>query len=118
LKNILFFIFILFSSCGQNYNSNSNDEGVYGNIGITPGSNLYNAYVVMQAKCFACHGDQWKDYKTSNDWIEKGLIVSGSTVNSSIYTSLTNNGGSMPKNPYPPLTKAEVETLKTWINSP
>ena len=50
--------------------------------------------------------------------IDRGLIVSGNPTNSSIYTSLTNNGGDMPKNPYPPLTRSEVLTLKTCINSP
>ncbi len=120
-KNNTFFyllVIVILSSCGQDYNSNSNDAEVYSDIGITPGSNLYEAYTLMQTKCFACHGKEWRGLTTSQMWIDKGLIVSGSPTNSSIYTSLTNNGGDMPKNPYPPLTRSEVLTIKNWINNP
>lgn len=116
VSSILFILFFL-ASCGQDYNSNSNDASIYEDSGITPGSNLYNAYSVMKTKCFMCHGD-WKNYKTSQDWIDHGLIVSGAPTNSDIYNSLIQNGGGMPKSPYSPLTSAEVETLRTWINTP
>lgn len=114
----LILLSILLCSCGQSFNSNSNDQATYGNIGISPGSNLYNAYVILQNKCFQCHGDEWKNYKTSQNWIDHGLVVSGSLTNSSLYTSLKNVGGSMPKGSGANLTDSELETIKAFILNP
>jgi hypothetical protein len=88
----LFFLLIL-CSCGQDYNSNYNDRGTYADIGIPPGTPLYDSYLIFRNKCFACH--QWKDYTTSQAWV----------------------GGTMPPDPYSQLTTAELETVRNWINS-
>jgi hypothetical protein len=121
MKKIFFLLTILLlfilSSCGQDYNSNYNDRGTYADIGIPSGTPLYNSYVIMQNKCFSCHGSQWQEYKTSDDWVNAGLIVKGNFNNSQIKLSLKNFGGSMPKDPASPLTNDEVDTLRTWVNS-
>ena len=60
-RNITYLVLIvLLSACGQDYNSNSNDAEVYSDTGITPGSNFYEAYTLMQSKCFSCHGKEWR----------------------------------------------------------
>lgn len=107
----------LLASCGQDYNSNYNDRGTYADIGIPPGDALYQPYVIMQNKCFSCHGSQWKDYITSQQWADAGLITKGNFAASTLKTNLKNFGGTMPPDPYSPLTAAELDTVKNWINS-
>jgi hypothetical protein len=107
----------LISSCVQSYNSNYGDKATYGDIGIDSSTNLYFAYKVIQSKCLPCHST-WKDYKTSQQWIDEGLIVSGSPTSSSIYTNLSNVGGSMPKDPYESLTTEELAYIREWITNP
>lgn len=115
LPIILLSLVSLLSSCGQDYNSNYNDRGTYADIGIAPGSNLYNSYVILQNKCFSCHA--WQDYKTNQAWIDSGRVTRGSFDTSSIKTRLSNFGGDMPPAPTAALTASEVETLRTWINN-
>lgn len=113
----LFFLFFILSSCGQDYNSNYNDRGTYADIGIAPGTPLYNSYRILQNKCFSCHGNAWQDYKTDQAWIDSGKITRGSFDTSEIKTKLVNYGGNMPPPPSAALTAAEIGTLRTWINS-
>ena len=115
LPFILLTLMSILSSCGQDYNSNYNDRGTYADIGIAPGSNLYNSYVILQNKCFSCHS--WQDYKTDQAWIDSGLFTRGSFNTSSLKNRLSNFGGNMPPAPTAALTASEIETLKTWINN-
>ena len=113
----LLYLALLVTSCGQDYNSNYNDRGTYADSGIPSGSPLYNAYVVIQNKCFTCHGSQWQDYKTSQQWIDAGLVIKDNYTNSKIIYRLKNYGGDMHSGPYSQLTSSETDALRTWINS-
>lgn len=112
---LIFPLMLLLSACGQDYNSNYNDRGTYSDIGIPSGTPLYNSYVIIQNKCFSCHA--WQDYKTDQAWIDSGRVIRGSYDTSPLKTRLKNFGGTMPLEPYAPLTTAELETLRTWINA-
>ena len=103
-------------SCGQEYNSNYNDRGTYADIGIPPGSPLYNSYVILQNKCFSCHASPYQDFTTNAAWITSGRVIAGNFNTSPIKLRLKNFGGDMPPAPYAELTAAEIETLKNWIN--
>jgi uncharacterized membrane protein len=114
LRWIYNFVFlILFSSCGQNYNSNYGDLAQYGsNIDTsTPyGAALY----ILVNRCSQCHST-WST-KTSNDWINEGKVNPGDWNSSSLKLSLKNFSGRMPPTPYSQLTSEEVTTLQTWVN--
>ena len=121
MKKILSLIIlsVVLSSCGQDYNSSSNDAGQYAPIeGIDSstagGARLLAAYRVMQSKCFQCHSS-WATYKTNALWVSSGKIVAGNPSASSAYTSLKNNNGNMPPDPYAQLTTEELETVTNWI---
>lgn len=116
----LFSFFSLLTGCGQDFNSNYGDFGQYAPIeGIdssTPeGARLLAAYKVLQAKCFQCHS--WSNYKTSQAWIDAGRVVAGNPSASSIYSTLKNNNGNMPPDPFAPLTSAEIVLFEDWINN-
>ncbi|MBC7537570.1 MAG: hypothetical protein H7281_02020 [Bacteriovorax sp.] len=113
---LLFSLLVFLGSCGQDYNSNYNDRGTYADIGIPPGTPLYNSYKILQNKCFSCHAAKWQDFKTNQAWIDSGEVTKGSFDTSSIKTNLVNFGGSMPLPPNASLTDAEVETLRSWVN--
>ena len=119
-KSFLHFLFSLslmsIVSCGQDYNSNYNDRGTYADIGIPPGTPLYNSYIILQNKCFTCHASPYKDYTSNQAWIDSGLVIAGSFETSPLKLKLKNYGGNMPPEPTSPLTASEIETLKNWIN--
>lgn len=113
---IAFFIAIAVSSCGQDYNSNYNDRGTYADIGIPPGTPLYNSYIILQNKCFSCHASPYKDFTSNQAWIDSGRVIAGNFDNSPIKLRLKNFGSNMPPEPNARLTDAEIETLRNWIN--
>ncbi len=108
---LLIFLLLFLGSCGQDYNSNYNDRGTYADIGIPAGTPLYNAYVLIQNRCFSCHSGAWQDFKTDQAWMDSGLVSKGSFDTSTLRNKLQNYGGNMPR-----LTSSEIDTLKTWIN--
>ena len=123
VKMKIFFILLAFTvlmtSCGQDYNSSSSDAGQYApiegiNSSTAGGARLLAAYRVMQSKCFQCHS-AWSTYKTNALWVSSGKVVAGNTSASSAYTSLKNNNGNMPPDPYAQLTTEELETVTSWI---
>lgn len=110
-----------FVACGQDYNSNSGDEGLgggkppaAGECSEPAGARLCAAFQVMQKSCFGCH-IAWKDYKNDQDWAQSGLISAGNSADSKIVKRLVNNGGDMPLGGGA-IPESEHETLKTWIN--
>lgn len=119
----LFFVslFLFLSSCGQDYNSNSGDQGQYSPNGSidtsTPdGVRLSAAYSILQAKCFQCHSG-WTNYTTSAQWESAGLIAKGSAANSELVRSLKNYGGDMPPDPQSPLSTEQVAVFENWIDN-
>lgn len=79
---------LVLASCGQEYNSNYNDRGTYADIGIPPGTPLYNSYVILQNKCFSCHASPYQDYITDAAWISSGRVIAGSFNTSPIKLKL------------------------------
>lgn len=105
--------------CGQDYNSNTNDQGQYASVTIdssTPdGTRFSSAYKILQSKCMQCH--DWTSYNTSEKWISTGYVSQGNFSDSTIITALKNYGGQMPKDPYTALSDTEVATLREWISN-
>ena len=113
-------LMLLLASCGQSYNSNSGDIAAYEPIeGIdasTPdGARLLVAYKAFQPKCFSCHSG-YADYKTSEQWVNAGLVTPGMPSTSTVYTILKNAGGRMPPDPVAQLTTEEFEAVEAWIS--
>lgn len=122
IKKVLSFtlFLLLFSSCGQDYNSNSGDFGQYAPIeGIdsstADGARLLGAYRIFQAKCFQCH-QEWSGYKTSAQWVSSGKVSAGNASASNVWTILKNNGGNMPPDPIAQLTADEMASVEQWID--
>lgn len=120
-KTFFIFLSLFLISCGQDYNSNSGDEGQYSSNGSidtsTPdGVRLAAVYTILQSKCFQCHSG-WTSYTTSAQWESAGLIVKGSAANSELVRSLKNYGGDMPPDPQSPLTTEQVTVFETWIDN-
>lgn len=115
---IIFFLFFTLFSCGQDFNSNSNDEGQYSTVTIdssTPeGARFSAAYKVIQTQCMGCH--DWASYDTKEKWTE-AYVVAGNYAGSPLISILKNYGGSMPKDPYPALSPADLVVLENWISN-
>ena len=116
--NILFCL-LIFSSCGQNFNSNSNDQGQYATVKIDTsspaGERFAAAYKVIQVNCMACHS--WNSYDTSDKWIQSGYVIQADYSHSLLMTRLKNNGGDMPKSPNGALKTSEITILQDWITN-
>ncbi len=101
--------------CGQDYNSNSNDNAGVMNIDCAIKPELCAAYVAMfKNHCFECHA--WSEYYTDDDWINAGLVIRGSPDTSILVRRLKNAGSDMPRN-YNPLTASEYNAVRTWIQN-
>ena len=109
----------MLSSCGQNYNSNSNDQGQYSTVEIdtstAAGARFAAAYKVIQTDCMACHN--WTSYNTSDKWIQSGYITQGDYSASPLIMRLKNNGGDMPKSPNGALPNSDLVVLNNWISN-
>lgn len=115
-------VLFLLVSCGQGFNSNSFDEQKYRSTldTSTPaGQRFADAYAVIQNNCINCHSgrhDNYSFYKTSDDWINNGLINAGDFENSFIIRRLKNFGGDMPQGGSN-LSDDEIESLQDWIDN-
>lgn len=102
-------------SCGQNYNSNTNDNGGELGIDCATAPALCEAYTAMRDNhCFECHG--WSGYRTDAAWISSGLVSKNDPANSRLITKLKNAGGNMPQN-FSPMTSSEYTAVRTWIQN-
>ena len=123
-SKLIYFLIVMagfFGACGQDYNSNSGDEGLgggkppaAGDCSDAAGARLCAAVQVIQSRCFGCHF-AWKNYKNDQDWTKSGLISAGKSAESKIIKRLVNNGGDMPLGGSA-IPESEHETIKTWIN--
>ena len=117
---------ILFiSSCGQSFNSNTDDYLLlpYSSCANPSNTNLCQANAIIQAKCVGCHTpanyhQSWADYDTDEKWLAApdSLVAKGDPSSSTLITKLKNEGGNMPAGAAP-LTEAEVTILKNWITN-
>lgn len=114
-------ITIVISSCGQTYNSNTEDFNLLPSSFCSNqgNSNLCAANEIIQTKCTNCHTSPihagWAAYDTDAEWTASGRVVAGNPDSSTLITKLKNYGGNMPDQA-PPLTESEVQTLRDWIN--
>lgn len=113
-------LLLLLISCGQDYNSNSFDEEKYNTkIETTSpeGLRFYNAYNVISTKCVSCHTsyhNSYASYKTSQHWLDSGLITANDFDNSFLILKLKNYGGSMPQGGAE-LSSDQITYLRDWI---
>lgn len=116
---LLFFFLLVLGSCGQDFNSNSNDKDQFSNVEIDisspEGRRFSVAYKILQVKCMGCH--DWALFTTSDKWIESGYVVRGNFSGSPLISILKNYGGNMPKDPYPALANSETTDLESWISN-
>lgn len=126
LKRIIIFIFAgsLLGSCGQTFNSNTQDYLLLPSNYCSDQSNtlLCEANEVIQTKCTSCHDnshDTWGAYSTNAAWIKSGLIIAGNPAGSNLVTRLKTYGTgltNMPKDAAA-LTQEEYNKIEAWINS-
>ena len=119
MKNLIIFTFLIFQSCGQSWNSNSNDYLLSGN-GIDPSNTkLLEAFTVINDKCISCHSgyhNSWSELNTDALWISSANIMAGDSLSSPLITRLKNRGGDMPLLS-PMITEQEYAFLTNWIDS-
>jgi len=117
---ILLLITLVLFSCGQDYNSQSNDVGQYSQSPIdrstAEGQRLHLVYRSMQSQCFSCHGS-WSSYITSSQWVNAGLVVRGNPNTSKLVYRLKNMGGNMPPDPSSQISDDDYSAYLNWINN-
>ena len=112
----------LLLSCGQTFNSNTNDKGLVSltacsEAGTPAGDRYCAAESIIQNRCINCHTgyhDQWATYNNDSEWKASGRVVAGSTAGSSLITRLKNQGGNMPADA-PQIPDSEYQTLINWV---
>ena len=122
INNIFFCLLLLLSSCGQTFNSNTNDTGLVAlgacsEAGTTAGDRYCAAEAIIQSRCINCHSgyhDQWSTWKNDAAWKTSGRVVAGSTAGSTLITRLKNQGGNMPADA-PQMADTEYQTLIEWV---
>ena len=76
---------LIFTSCGQVYNSNYWDESIYTSPVTNNGSDFYYAYTVISDNCITCHTTNehafWATLTTSSDWVNSNLVTPGDFEN-------------------------------------
>lgn len=112
---IFYFLIFLFS-CGQNYNSNTNDKETFKEVTISATDPFYKSSIILKNNCFSCHS-AYSEYNTDQQWVDAGLIIKGDFDNSLLKTKLKNYGGNMPLDPASPLSDSDVTELRNWVNS-
>lgn len=125
MKVIINFILFLLISCGQDYNSSTFDQAIYGDQSIdtsTPeGQRFAKAFQIIENKCISCHTSTrhttYAALTTSQKWIDSGNISKGDYNNSLIKVVLKNYpGGDMPQGSSE-LSQSELDTLRDWIDN-
>ena len=124
LKIILGTGILLLTSCGQVFNSNSNDLNIYASDCASSGSPEYAApCLIIKDQCISCHSgyhDKWASWKTSADWVSNGIVVAGDPNGSQLIYRMKNfQGGAdsnMPEG-LPQIPDDEYNTLVDWIEA-
>ncbi len=111
----------LVGSCGQDYNSNSGDDGLAGAAPISADAcataeqaRFCAARQLIQTHCFGCHAT-WKKYMSTDEWASAGLIVKSSSESSNLVRRMINAGGNMPLGGSA-LSVSDYDVIKQWIN--
>lgn len=120
IQVILAILFL--TSCGQDYNSNAFDKLKYSgslSVGSPEEERLVAAYSVIEKNCISCHNgyhNNYSSYKSSDNWVETGLVVPGDFENSFLVKKLKNYGGTMPQGGAS-LGSSEIEAIQSWIEN-
>ncbi|MCP4912913.1 MAG: hypothetical protein GY909_07320 [Oligoflexia bacterium] len=112
---------LLFSGCGQSFNSNSLDRNLaqVNNCADPSYTELCAANQIIQAQCIDCHDrfhDTWTAFDTDQKWIDSGRVIKNDADRSPLIVKLKKYGGNMPKDK-DPLSTADINALRTWINN-
>ncbi|MBK26411.1 MAG: hypothetical protein CME70_20595 [Halobacteriovorax sp.] len=123
-KIIIILLLMGLSSCGQTFNSNSNDANLTAFVacseaGTAAGDRYCAAEAIIRNRCTGCHAppgyhEAWSSYKNDAAWKASGLVVAGSVAASKMITRLKNQGGNMPADA-PQISDAEYQTLVEWV---
>lgn len=118
LRSALHFIIMsaAITSCGQTFNSNTEDDVLYGVSNYCQdqsNTNLCEANQIIQENCASCHTDM-ASFDTDIEWADSSYVTAGDSSASSVYSTTTNNY--MPKDSTP-LSDSEKEAIKTWIDA-
>lgn len=116
-RSPLYFILMsaALSSCGQTFNSNTEDDVLYGVSSYCldqSNTNLCEANQIIQENCASCHTDM-ASFDTDQKWADSSYVTAGDSSASSVYSTTTDNY--MPKDSTP-LSDSEKEAIKTWID--
>lgn len=111
----IFFISVL-TSCGKVNNSSTSDPALV----VSGSSEFIAAKQVLAQNCITCHAhSSWASYSEA-DFKSKGLFVRKSPTSSEIYIRIRGNdagiAGDMPESGSN-LSVADIQTIKSWINS-
>ncbi len=121
-KFLIVILLASLSSCGQTFNSNSNDANLTAftacsEAGTAAGDRYCAAETIIRTRCTNCHSgyhDQWSSYTNDAAWKASGRVVAGSVAGSTVITRLKNQGGNMPADA-PQISDTEYQTLVEWV---
>lgn len=125
-KNLFLLAFL--SSCGQTFNSHTNDVYLkaFSYCADTSQTALCEANEIIATKCANCHNYDghkvWANYDTNAKWLATKFVVAGDPDNSSLVYRMKNYVGSasgpqdMPKGAGA-LTQEEFDKINSWVLS-
>ncbi|MFP5386436.1 MAG: hypothetical protein ACLGHN_10180 [Bacteriovoracia bacterium] len=116
---ILLIVLLLFYIGCQDYNSNSFDRDLYSETELVGGPDFVGSYNILQKHCMGCHThSQWSEYTNEQDWINRGLVVSGDAASSELIQRIWNSGAASADMPLGggPLSASEYQSLVNWVS--
>jgi hypothetical protein len=117
MRFLLLTIVFLNTSCFENQNSNSNDDG---GLVVNPGDSaeFIAAKTIFASECNGCHAYA---SKTEAQFLAEGLVVPGDPENSQIYNSLQGSSGPLGNKDMPDgrpaLDSGELQIIFDWVTS-
>lgn len=119
INKLFFLLLVTLFSCGQTFNSNTNDKGLVALGDCVGSTDFCTAQGIIQTRCINCHTgyhDQWATFNDEAAWKASGRVVAGSTSQSSLITRLKNQGGNMPADA-PQIPDSEYQALIQWVQN-
>ncbi|MBS1958180.1 MAG: hypothetical protein JST80_01785 [Bdellovibrionales bacterium] len=114
-------VLVMTASACISPNSFQYDASTYGTTTGSGVGGTITARDIFQTQCYACHspGGSFPDL-TVNDQVlvGQGLVTPGDPSSSYLILKVEGLSGSiMPKAPYSPLSNAQIQVLKDWVNT-
>ena len=125
MQRLLVYLFLymgIIACKQQTINSHSSDASLGGSLCASTLSESETRFCesknIIASRCVSCHTGYHEGYAnlTEADFIQQSLITVGDAANSSIFSILQNNGGTMPKGGKA-LPTEEITTLTDWIEN-